>query len=440
MKHLFYFLLCISYFQIKAQGLYDVDHITEVRITFKEENWDEILDNYYFNYDDERLIATVSINGIVMDSCGVQFKGNSTYSPGNDKNPLNIKLDHVRKQNFQGWETLKLASGKNDPSALREVLSYELLRNYMEAPLSNFARVYVNEEFYGVFSSSESIDGDFQERYLYASDDNARIKCNPQTVFGEGSSLKYYSGDSTDYFDYYEMKSDHGWNELVDFCRHLKDDAVEIDKYLDVDRALWMLAFNNVVVNLDSYTGPFRQNYYMIKDDLGRMKPVVWDLNMSLGSFASINLGGQGGNELSKMQNMNPYLRENDSNWPLIKTLFSNPQYKRMYIAHCKTMLEEQIISGQYSQRGKELQDLIIADVENDINSDYSFNNFKDNLTKTVNGSGGGACGITQLMESRKSYLTTHSAFQALAPELTELNYPVKKQFFHFGQNGKFHF
>ena len=38
------------------------------------------------------------------------------------------------------------------------------------------------------------------------------------------------------------------------------------EKVLDVDRALWMLAFNNVLVNLDSYSGAFRQNYYLYHD------------------------------------------------------------------------------------------------------------------------------------------------------------------------------
>jgi len=429
MKHFLYLLLCISFFRSDAQGLYDLAHITEIRISFVENNWDQIMDANYSNDLDERLIGTVSINGIVMDSCGMQFKGNSTYNPSNAKNPLNIKLDHVKKQNYQGWETLKLASGRNDPSALREVLSYELLRNYTEAPLSNFARVYINNNFYGVFSSSESIDGDFQERYLYANDDNTRVKCNPLSVFGDGSSLKYYSEDSSDYFSYYEMKSDYGWNDLAGFCNHLSKDGGEIDKYLDVDRALWMLAFNNVVVNLDSYTGPFRQNYYMIKDDLGRMKPVIWDLNMSFGAFSMISTGGQGGNSLTKMQNMTPYLRENDSNWPLVNTLFTNPTYKRMYIAHCKTMLEEQITSGLYAQRGQVMQDLIAPDVKLDINSTYSYTKFLNNLNTSISGSGGGGqsfCGITELMEVRKAYLETNTAFTALPPAITDLLFPSK--------------
>jgi len=429
MKHFLYLLLCISFFRSDAQGLYDLAHITEIRISFVENNWDQIMDANYSNDLDERLIGTVSINGIVMDSCGMQFKGNSTYNPSNAKNPLNIKLDHVKKQNYQGWETLKLASGRNDPSALREVLSYELLRNYTEAPLSNFARVYINNNFYGVFSSSESIDGDFQERYLYANDDNTRVKCNPLSVFGDGSSLKYYSEDSSDYFSYYEMKSDYGWNDLAGFCNHLSKDGGEIDKYLDVDRALWMLAFNNVVVNLDSYTGPFRQNYYMIKDDLGRMKPVIWDLNMSFGAFSMISTGGQGGGDLSKMQKMIPFLRETDSNWPLIKTLFANPTYKRMYIAHCKTMLEEQITSELYKQRGQAMQDLIAPDVKLDINSTYSYTKFLNNLNTSISGSGGGGqsfCGITELMEVRKAYLETNTAFTALPPIISDLLFPAK--------------
>ena len=65
----------------------------------------------------------------------------------------------------------------------------------------------------------------------------------------------------------------------------------QIETVLDVDRALWMLAFNNVLVNLDSYSGAFRQNYYLYKDQNDRFDPIVWDLNMSFAGFP----GGTGG-------------------------------------------------------------------------------------------------------------------------------------------------
>ena len=46
-----------------SQNLYDIDHITEIRLTFSESNWDDTLDQYYANDLDELLNATCVING-----------------------------------------------------------------------------------------------------------------------------------------------------------------------------------------------------------------------------------------------------------------------------------------------------------------------------------------------------------------------------------------
>lgn len=51
------------------------------------------------------------------------------------------------------------------------------------------------------------------------------------------------------------------------------------------DRALWMLAFNNIYVNLDSYSGGIGHNHYLYQDDNGRFNNIVWDLNQSFASF-----------------------------------------------------------------------------------------------------------------------------------------------------------
>jgi spore coat protein CotH len=49
----------------------------------------------------------------------------------------------------------------------------------------------------------------------------------------------------------------------------LKNDITNIETILDVDKALWMLAFYNATVNLDSYIVQFAQNYYLYKTDKG---------------------------------------------------------------------------------------------------------------------------------------------------------------------------
>ena len=342
MKKYFWALFVLCWGHAHTQSLYDNTNVTTIEIFFSTSNWDQILDNYYAAGMDQRLIAdSVVINGSMKDSVGVKYKGNSTYNPNNAKNPLNLSLDYIQgNQDYQGFRTIKLSNGKNDPSFIREVLSYEIARKYMVAPQSNFAEVHINGNYHGMYVNSESINSDFQDDYLYADPDNTRFKCNPETVFGgNGSSLEYLGTDSAFYEDYYELKSDFGWQDLINLTYDIVNNPLNLESSLDIDRALWMLAFNNVLVNLDSYTGPFRQNYYLIKDDNNRMNPIIWDLNECLGGFEMINNGG-GPPSLQNLTQLDPLIRINEADWPLIQTLLNNDTYQRMYIAHMRTILE----------------------------------------------------------------------------------------------------
>lgn len=404
----------------ECQSLYDNINITKIEIYFPTTNWDQVLDNYYAAGLDERLIAdSVVINGNMKDSVGVKYKGNSTYDPNNDKNPLNIALDHIQgNQDYQGFRTIKLSNGKKDPSFVREVLSYEIARKYMVAPQSNFAEVYINGSFHGVYVNTESINSDFQNDYLYTDPDNTRIKCNPVSVFsGNGSSLEYLGTDSVFYEDYYELKSDFGWHDLIDLTYELVNNPTMLESTFDIDRALWMLAFNNVLVNLDSYIGPFRQNYYLIKDDNNRMNPIIWDLNECIGGFAMINNGG-GASFAQDLIELDPLIRINESDWPLIQALLNDDTYQRMYIAHMRTILEENFVNGLYLSRANDLQVLINSLVQLDPNSFFSITDFTNNINSSVGNGPNGAIGITELMDDRTSFLQSHSLFTAVSPNI----------------------
>lgn len=420
--------LALSYYSA-AQGLYDISNITLIELQFDDPNWDATMDTYYENGLDERLIGSCTINGQLYDSVGVAFKGNSTYSPTNLKNPLNIKLNHVLEQKYQGYSSLKLSNGSKDPSFVREVLSYEIGRQYMDMPLANYAKVMINGSYYGLFSSAESINSDYHERRLYCDDDNTRIKCNPASVFDGGSSLEYLGTDSSDYFDFYELKSDFGWNDLVDFTYALQTDLPNIETQLDVDRVLWMLAFNSVLVNLDSYTGPFKQNYYMIKDDNDRFLPIIWDLNQSIGSFSMLGDGPPGPGSITDLIEMDLFLREDDPSFPLIYKLFSVPRYRKMYVAHVKTMLAENFSDGSYYSRAEDLQDIIAAEVGAEPNGFYSTTQFNNNLDNTVTGGGGpggGVYGLSELMDPRVSYLEGLPEWSYVAPTISAVTqYPT---------------
>ncbi|MFM7666652.1 MAG: CotH kinase family protein, partial [Bacteroidota bacterium] len=126
MKKFIYSLAISSLFsiQIIAQNFYDRSTVQTIEIFFGFTNWDTQLDAA--TTTDTYVIAdSVRINGVVFDSVGVKYKGNSSYNANNNKNPLHIELDHIiGSQDYQGYTDIKLQNGYSDPSMIREVLSY----------------------------------------------------------------------------------------------------------------------------------------------------------------------------------------------------------------------------------------------------------------------------------------------------------------------------
>jgi hypothetical protein len=428
----FFLLICNATI---AQNLYDLNSITEIYIEFNETNWDAILDQYKSNDLEERLIASsVTINGVAYDSVGIKYKGNSTYNANNAKNPLNIKLNYILNQDYQGYKTLKLSNGFRDPSFVREVLSYEIARKYMDAPLSNYAKIFINGSYYGLFSSSESINGNYLERRFYSNKNNIRFKCNPNYGTGGSPSLEYLGQDSSLYFDSYELKSDFGWVDIVNFTNVLANSPSTIESYLDIDRALWMLAFDNILVNLDSYIGPLKQNYYLVKDDNNRYIPILWDFNQSFGSFTSItSMGGGPGSTpttLNDLTDLDLFLRLNDNTYPLVYQLLNVPRYKKMYVAHCKTILDENFANNDYYTRAQTMQNIIGNEVQNDPNAFYTYAEFTGNLDNTTGGGGqgpggAGVFGLSELMNGRVSFVQSLNAYIALQPTITNITPPT---------------
>ncbi len=429
MKYFFTTLFALIGTIVYAQDFYNMDSIQTIEVTFVESNWDQLMDAAYTADAGYIMAQSVTINGVTYDSVGVKYKGNSSYRANQVKNPWHIELDTYKEQEYDGYTDIKLANAYNDPSFLRDVLGYQIIRQYMDAPLANYANLYVNGTLIGLYSNTESVSKKFVKS-RFGSKKNAFVKCSPPDGAGPQSrdfpNLVYLGQDSTDYYASYEMKSDEGWQELIDLCDTLSNHLDAIENILDVDRALWMLAFDNVIVNLDSYLGQFAQNYYLYRSDYQQFLPVVWDLNESFGVFSqtgTINL-----NNTTSKQQMTHLLHASDTNWPLVRQLLSVPTYKRMYLAHIKTMLLENFDNDAYYETALTLQATIDAAVQADPNKLYTYNDFINNLTSDIGGGGGGPGGggrsipsITTLMDARTSYLLGLSDFTQTAPTISNI-------------------
>ena len=420
-------LLVLIAITSKAQsGFYDIGTIQVIEVTFPFQDWDNRMDTAVAGADGYTLASTVKINGTVFDSVGVRFKGNSSYRSTNAKNPLHIELDYVKNQAYQGYSDIKLSNGYQDPSLIREALAYEILDKYMIAPKANFARVYINGSYYGLFTSDESISKKFADKYFNSSA-LPIVKGTPPAGAGPGSTalptLVYHGTDSSStlYTAAYDLKSSYGWGDLIRLTDTLNNKPAAISSILDVDKALWMHVFNNLLINLDSYLGTFAQNYYLLEDRNGRFNAIVWDLNMAFGSFT---MAASGGLNTSQMQQLIPTDGSTNASRPLISKLLAIPEYKRRFLAHYRTMLKNEFTSGSYLTRANALMSLIDSSVQADNGKFYTYTNFHNSLTSTVAGSGPGpggqgVVGISQLMSARISYLQGLSMLTASAPVIT---------------------
>src|SRR5215216_6739773 len=160
-----------------------------------------MMDTAKYGAEDYIMADSVLVNGTLFQNVGVKYKGNSSYDSTYIKNPLHIELDSYINQSYQGFTDIKLSNGYGDPSMIREVLSYDILKNYMDCPRSNFAQLYINGNYTGLYSSAESINKKFCSQRFHSSS-NTFFKCNPIINPGPASkcNLKYITADSSAYF------------------------------------------------------------------------------------------------------------------------------------------------------------------------------------------------------------------------------------------------
>src|SRR6186997_2407620 len=112
MKNLytFFILMMIVPNMLMAQSLYDINTIQQIRIHFDQANWDYQMDTAKDGSEGYIVAAWVELNGQIFDSVGVKYKGNSSYDPSYNKNPLHISMDEFKEQSYQEYSDIKLSN------------------------------------------------------------------------------------------------------------------------------------------------------------------------------------------------------------------------------------------------------------------------------------------------------------------------------------------
>jgi hypothetical protein len=425
MKRIVTLLMCMLLLNaLHAQtNFYALDTIQKVEVFFSDAGWDYTMDTAKLGSEAYVMADSVRINGVVFDSVGVRYKGNSSYDSASAKNPWHIELSHYKMQQYYGVEDIKLSNCFKDPSMIREVLAYGTAAKMMDASQANFAQLYVNGIQVGLYSNIEHLGNAWAKKSIGA-DNWPIIKCNPlstPSITTKSNFRKLTPHDTTSYMPFYELKSTHSNQEVVSIIDAINASG-DIRASYNIDRALWMLAFNDLFVNLDSYTGVFAQNHYAFKDYSGRYNSILWDLNMCYGGFPFLGSGNSSMNtqSIAQLKRLSVTPHNGDTYWPLLNKIYTDTTYLKEYLGHLLAMNRLEVLSGAYLAEAQSLQTLIDTAVQSDANKFYPYAHFQNGLTTDYSVGNYTVPGIQNLMSTRGAFIdSVATALAWIEPSLS---------------------
>jgi len=280
--------------QLHAQNgdkIFDHEILHEINFEFTQSNyWTTLVNNFESNFDSSipvpYLLGNVTIDGELVDSVGVRFKGFTSYPYDSNKKPIKIDFNEfVRGKRFDGLRKLNLHIGYGDASLHRDVLAYRLMRDMgVHAPRTSWARVSFNGQYWGLYQIIEQVDREFLNRNFGETEGNL--------FKNKGWSHLEWEGDTPEiYQQNIELKTneeENDWSGFMEFVNVLNNSTdaefkEEIEKTFNVELFLKTLAVDVATNNWDSYVEHGR-NYYMYEDvATGRFNWIPWDYNFSLG-------------------------------------------------------------------------------------------------------------------------------------------------------------
>lgn len=202
--------------------------------------------------------------GAWYPTVGVRLKGQlGSYRTLDAKAGFKVDLNEYAPHGLRGLNSLTFNSMVQDPTYIHEVLAYELYRAAgIPAPRTGYARVTVNDTYYGLYLWIESIDDEFLERW-YADPTGHLFEGSYGTDFwlGSESAFEYDEGpDASDLADLTELAS------FLDTSPADSGAYTTLVTLFDMEAFLMMMAIEALILHWDGYTTA--NNYRVYHDPI----------------------------------------------------------------------------------------------------------------------------------------------------------------------------
>lgn len=300
-RYYLFLICCVGLFtnanaQYEGDALFDESILHEVRIEIPV-TVSRLVDIHLENFDPGRstpyTMGTVTIDGNLIDSVGVRAKGGlSAFDP---KAPLKLDFNEfVSGQRYDGLKKVNLQQGNMEASFMREAIAYHILRKAgVKASRTSFAKVFVNNNYEGIYTLVEQINDAFIKN---------RFASSNGTLYKEIDGLKI------------KFEQDHSitWGQVDTLVMETpaEDLHLVLNDYVDVESFIRFFA-TQVFINARDSPIDLGVNYYLYFEPKSKTYVYIpWDFNLALFNGGSIALFPFSANAIFNKLKLNPELRQ----------------------------------------------------------------------------------------------------------------------------------
>ncbi len=237
----------------------------------------------------------------------LRLRGNPTSWFKQDKFQFQISFDEVdKKGRYRGLRKLVLDAAHDNTSLMRDRLATSIYHDLgLPSSCVNFARLYVNGEYYGAYQHIEKVDKEFLERNFP----------NPEgELYKEGQILKTNRSHAPD-----PSTKDAFW---------AADGIEALEAVMDVEQFVTMLAVEAAFPNADGFwSGGW--NFYLYDDpDRDRLVYLPWDMDLAFDNLPA---------DTDPLR----WRKSDDHNGrPQVELVLNDPKWRRVFVQKVREVRE----------------------------------------------------------------------------------------------------
>jgi spore coat protein H len=266
-----------------AEDLFSQDSVQEIRLSVNSRDLATLRAHTELN---TWYTADLAWRGIKVRNVGIRSRGQGSRNP--IKPGFRVDMAHyTTAQTLVGLSTIVLDNIWQDPSLLRERLAFTMFEKMgLPAPRESFCRLYINNEYQGLYAITEEIDGNFTKRVTGESDG---------TVFEyHWLADNYWRAEDLGTIAAYKPRFEPRthvldadatlYDPIVTLFKEVNgpDDAVWLDRvgqYIDLNQFMMHVAVEEFIAENDGLLGYAGMNNFYLYRPPGSTKHrfFVWD-------------------------------------------------------------------------------------------------------------------------------------------------------------------